>query len=323
MLVQPPDITKVLNRTLRWEVNKEFPPSLLRTFEANHPSWVVHLHIAPESTGVLSSPALSSLVVGFGQDHLHSDKTALSNLQSAIQSSKNLKKLHLQVDVEGCGRYNYSTDFLENGETFPPLEELVLEWFQITQSSGEYWLKTMDWSHLRVLDFREGSFSAPFLSLLLPVADKLPALENIGLNLPSWTKDSVREQRDDPNSPFSLTKQLFLTARPQSLLGVRIHGYYRSLLPDILTHHATSLKSLSLHETEIANGDQRSPLSLEELEEIGTKSAGLEALAFDVNISKEHTWVSTYLGPYYTVLTSHSSSRTTSSTRWRLQSFPH
>ena len=249
---------------------------------------------------------MTSLAMGFGQHHLNDGKTALADLQSVVQNSKNLKRLHLYVDVQGCVRRHYNTDFSENGETFPPLEELTFEWFEVTRSCGEYWLKAMDWSHLRALDFREGSFSTPLFSLLLPIADNLPALESIGLNLPFWTEDTVREQKDDQNSPFSLTRQLFLTARSQSLIDVRIQGYYRSLLSDILDNHATSLKRLSLHEMETASGDnQRAPLSLEELEEIGTKSTGLEALALDVNISKEHKWVSVHLGFYYTVLTLH------------------
>lgn len=252
--------------------------------------------------------------MGLGQTYIVEDETALSNVQKAIQDSKNVKRLHLCVDVHGCTHRHYNTDFSENGETFPPLEELVLEWFQITQSCGEYWLKAMDWSRLRVLDFREGTLPSPFLSLLLPVAEKLPALESIGLDLPpSWTEDDVREQRDDPNSSFSLTRQLFSTARPQSLLDIRLQGHYRSLLPDILNHHAASLKSLSLHEKEVSSeDDQRIPLLLEELEEIGTKSPGLEALAFDVNISKEHTWVRMHLGFYYAILTLRSESRKTS-----------
>ena len=255
---------------------------------------------------------MTSLDMGFSQHHLTNDKTALVDLQSVVQNSKNLKRLHLYVDVQGCVRRHFSTDFLENGKTFPPLEELTFEWFEVTRSCGEYWLKAMDWSHLRALDFREGSFSTSLFSLLLPTADSLPALESIGLHLPSWTEDTVREQKDDPNSPFSLTKQLFLTARPQSLTEVRIQGYYRSILPDILNSHATSLKRLSLHETETASEDnQRVPLSLEDLEEIGTRSTGLEALALDVNISKDHKWVSTHLGFSCAVFTLYSLSRTT------------
>ena len=279
-------------RPLRWEVDNEFPPSLLRIFETNHPSWTIHLHSTPESADVLPSPVITSLAVQLSQNYIANDETALPNLQSVIQDSKNLKRLHLYINVYGCVRHQYSTDFSENGKTFPPLEELVLEWFEVTQSCGEYWLEAMDWSHLRALDFREGSFSTPFLSLLLPIADKLPALESIGLDLPFWAEDSG----DDLDSPFALARQLFLTARPQSLLGVRVQGHYRSLLPEILNHHATSLKSLSLHETEVPDEDaQRSPLSLEELEEIGTRCTGLKALAFDVNISKEHIWVSVHL----------------------------
>lgn len=285
------DLT-LLKRISRWEVDSEFPPTLLRIFETNHPSWAIHHHITPQSASVVPSPAVTSLTVGMSENYIAIDETALPNVQSLIQSSKNLKRLHLYVTVSGCNRYKYSADFLENGETFPPLEELVLERFAVTQSGGKYWLKAMDWSHLRVLDLREGSFSTPLLSLLLPIPDKLPALESIGLNLPFWTEDDVREQRDDPNSSFSRTRELFLTARPQSLLDVRLQGYYRSLLPDILNNHAASLKRLSLHEKEVSSeNDQRIPLSLEELEEIGTKSTGLEALALDVNISKEHAWV--------------------------------
>ena len=291
------DPTMALSRIFRWDVDDEIPPSLLRVFETHYPSWNIHLRSNPEYSGVLSSPAVTSLTVGLGQMYVANDETALFNVQRAIQNSKNVKRLHLYVDVHGCRHSHYNTDFSENGETFPPLEELVLEWFPITQSCGEYWLKAMDWSHLRVLDFREGSLPSPLLSLLIPVPDKLPALESIGLDLPSsWTEDNVREQKDDPNSLFSLTRKLFSTARPQSLLGIRLQGYYRSLLPDIINHQAASLKSLSLHEKEVSRkDDQRIPLSLEELEEIGTKSPGLEALAFDVNISKEHTWVMVYL----------------------------
>ena len=287
------DLTKASNSISRWEVDNEFPPLLLQIFETNYPSWNIHLRSNPGSFGVLSSPAVTSLTVWFGQSYIARDKTALSKVQRAIQGSGNLKKLHLCVGVGGCSQFHYSTDFLENGETFPPLEELVLEWFCVTQSCGEYWLKAMDWSHLRVLDFREESFSSPFFSLLLPTADTLPALENIGLHLPPWTEDDVRNQRDDPSSSLSLTKRLFSTARPRSLLDVRLEGHYQPLLPDIIEHHATSLKGLSLHEREVSREDnQRTPLSLEELEEIGSKSPGLEALALDMNISKEHTWVS-------------------------------
>jgi len=293
----------LFNRISRWEVDSELPPTLLRIFETNHPSWAIHLHSTPQSANVVPSPAVTSLTVGMSDNYIANDETALPNVQSLIQSSKNLKRLHLYVMVSGCIRYKYSTDFLENGEAFPPLEELVLERFGVSQSGGKYWLKAMDWSHLRVLDFREGSFSTPLLSLLLPIPDKLPALESIGLTLPFWTEDDVREQRGDPNSPFSHTRQLFITTRPQSLLDIRLQGYYRSLLPDILNNHAASLKRLSLHEKEVdSENDQRIPLSLEELEDIGTKSAGLEALAFDVNISKEHTWVSTHVRFYYIVL---------------------
>jgi len=250
--------------------------------------------------------------MGFGQHHLTDGKSALNDLQSVVQDSKNLKRLRLYVDVQGCVRRHYNTDFSENGKTFPPLEELTFEWFEVTRSCGEYWLKAMDWSHLRALDFREGSFSTSLFSLLLPVADNLPALESIGLNLPSWAEDTVREQKDDPNSPFSLTRRLFSTASPQSLTDVRVQGYYRSLLPDILSYHATSLKKISFHETETASEDnQRVPLSLEELEEIGAKSTSLEELALDVNISKDHKWVSTHLGFYYTIFTLCSPSRTT------------
>jgi len=308
------DPTKVFNHISRWDVGNEFPPSLLRIFETHYSSWNIHLHSNPEYSGVLSSPAVTSLTVELRQEYIADDETVLSNIQRAIQNSKNVKRLHLYVDVHGCTRHYYNTDFSENGETFPPLEELVLERFRITQSCGEYWLKAMDWSHLRALDFREGSFPSPFLSLLLPVTDKLPTLESIGLDLPpSWTEDEVREQRGDPNSFFSLTRQLFSTARPQSLLAIRLQGCYRSLLPDIIDHQAASLKSLSLHEKEVSRGDnQRIPLLLEELEEIGTKSPGLEALAFDMNISEEHTWVRMCLGFYCTILTLHSESRKTS-----------
>ncbi|KAF9653791.1 hypothetical protein BDM02DRAFT_3106868 [Thelephora ganbajun] len=284
-------------QTLKWEVDKEFPPSLLRIFETNHPSWTIHLHNTPDSIAVLSSPAVTSLTVELRQEYISENKAALSNVQSAIQSLKTLKRLHLYVNVHGCAHYSYSTDFPENGGTFPPLEELVLEWFKITQKGGEYWLRAMDWSHLRVLDFREGSISTPFLLLLLPIADKLPALESLGLNLPFWKEEDVRDQRNDPHSSFSLTRQLFLTAQPQSLRDVRIQGYYRSLLPDILDRHGASLKSLSLHETETSSqNNQRIPLSLEELQEIWTKSTGLEGLALDVNISKGHKWPENIVG---------------------------
>jgi len=279
-------------QTLEWDADGGFPPSLLSIFETHHPSWNIHLRSNPERSSILSSPAVTSLAVRLNQSYIADGGIALSNIQRAIQDSKNVKRLHLSVDVHGCSRSHYNTDFSENGETFPPLEELVLEWFSITQSCGEYWLKAMDWSRLRVLDLREGSFSDQLLSLLLPVKDKLPALESIGMHLPrSWTKDSVQEQRGDPNSFLSVPSQFFSTARPQSLLGIRLQGYYRSLLPEILNNQAASLKSLSLHDQEVSRKDcQRIPLSLEELEEIGTKSPGLEILALDVNISKEHTW---------------------------------
>lgn len=318
------DLTKTLNHTSRWDIDNEFPPSLLRIFEIHYPSWKIHLCNTSAHSGVLSSPTVTSLTVRLNQRYIANDKTALPNVQRAIQNSKNVKKLHLYVDVHGCSRYHYSTDFSENGETFPPLEELVLEWFKITKSCGEYWLKAMDWSRLRLLDFREGSFPTPFLSLLLPTADKLPALESVGLDLSFLTEDDVRDRRNDPNSSFSLMRRFFVTARPQSLLDVQLQGYYRSLLPDVINHHAASLKRLSLHEKEVSRDDeQRVPLSLEELEEIGTKSTGLEALALDMNISKEHTWVSMHLEFYRVVLILYSDSRKTSSMLSRPKSSLH
>ena len=150
----------------------------------------------------------------------------------------------------------------------------------------------MDWSRLRVLDFREGSLSTAFLSLLLPTADRLPALESIGMTLPYLREGDLRKQKDDPNSSFSLIRRLFSTARPQSLRDVRIWEHGRLLLPDIIDHHGSSLKSLSLHDEEDSDSDeQRTPLPVEDLMEIGTKFKGLEALSLDVNISEEHTWV--------------------------------
>lgn len=261
-------------------------------FETNYPSWSIHFRSIPPLAGVPSSPAVTSLTVALYRERLAKDEAYLPNVQGAIQNLKNLKKLHLYIHVGGCVRYSYTNDFSENGGAFPPLEELALEWFWVTQSCGEYWMKAMNWSHLRVLDFREGSLSIPFLSLLLPVADKLPALEGIGLNLPYWTEENLQEQKNDTNSAFSLIRRLFLTTRPQSLRDVRIHGYHRPLLPDVINNHSTSLKSLSLHEEEMPREDtQRVPLSSEELVEIGTKSKGLEGLALDMNISKEHAWV--------------------------------
>ena len=262
-------------------------------FEANYPSWSIHLISFPGSSAIFSSPAVTSLTVKFTQGYLARDKTVLPNVQSAIQNSKNLKKLHLCVGVSGCIQYSYSTEFLENGGTFPPLEELVLEWFSINQRCGEYWMGAMDWSRLRVLDFREGSLSTAFLSLLLPTADRLPALESIGMTLPYLREGDLRKQKDDPNSSFSLIRRLFSTARPQSLRDVRIWEHGRLLLPDIIDHHGSSLKSLSLHDEEDSDSDeQRTPLPVEDLMEIGTKFKGLEALSLDVNISEEHTWVS-------------------------------
>ena len=238
---------------------------------------------------------MTSLTAKFYQGELARDETALPNIQSTIQNSKNLKRLHLCVGVSGCVQYSYSTEFSENGGTFPPLEELVLEWFWINQRCGEYWMKAMDWSHLRVLDFREGSLSTAFLSLLLPTADKLPALESLRITLPFFREEELRKQKDDPSSPFSLIRQLFSTARPRSLRDVRIWGYIKLFLPDIINHHGESLKSLSLHEEEMLSEDnQRIPLSVGDLMEIGTTSKGLEALALDVNISKEHAWVYVY-----------------------------
>ncbi|KAF9793350.1 hypothetical protein BJ322DRAFT_121440 [Thelephora terrestris] len=284
-------------QTLNWNVESEPPPSLLLIFETNYPSWSIHLKCIPRSPGIFSSPAVTSLTVKLGQNNIALDEKALPNVQSTIQNLKNLKRLRLSVGVSGCIQYNYSTDFADNGGTFPPLEELVLEWFSVTQRCGEYWMNAMDWSHLRVLDFREGSLSIPFLSLLLPIADKLPALESIGMSLPFWMKEDLRKQDDDANSSFSLIRQLFSTARPQSLRDVRIWGCSRLFLPDIINHHGASLKGLSLHEGEVPSEDsQRTPLSVEDLTEIGAYFKGLEVLALDVNISKEHAWPEDVIG---------------------------
>jgi len=158
-------------------------------------------------------------------------------------------------------------------------------------------MKAMDWSHLRVLDFREGSLSTAFLSLLLPTADKLPALESIGMTLPYLREDDLRKQKDDPNSTFSLIKRLFSTGLPGSLCDVRIWGYSQQFLPDIIDSRGASLKSLSLHDEEVPSEyNQRTPLSAGDLTEIGTKFNGLEALALDVNISEEHTWPEDVIG---------------------------
>ena len=294
---------------------ERIPPLVASHVRSELPIVVHPPHKLPESSAIFSSPAVTSLSVILDRRHLSEDETALPNVQSAIQSSKSLKKLHLYIDVFGCVQYLHSTEFSENGETFPPLEELVLEWFWISQRCGEYWTKAMDWSHLRVLDFREGSLSTAFLLLLLPIADKLPALESIGTTLPCLREEDLQKQKGDPNSSFSLIRRLLSTTLPGSLRDVRIWGYSRQFLRDVIDNHGTSLKSLSLHDEESSSeDDQRTPLSVGDLKEIGTKTKGLEVLALDVNISEEHVWVGIryFSGISHTVLTLYSKSRRTS-----------
>lgn len=156
--------------------------------------------------------------------------------------------------------------------SFPPLEELSLSGFQMSQEESEHWREKLQWSSLKSLTLGPRNMVA-FLSQTTGCAQSLKTLE-----VKRWSDEDTRS--DCP--PL----QAFLTAFT-SLESLVVKGYHIPL--EAVGNHP-GLKHLCLHSFEIvdnaSSADLRPTYGVEQLEELDERCSHLEALELDSN-SKE------------------------------------
>lgn len=185
---------------------------------------------------------------------LAADNELFPRIQRGIQESPNLRKLDLRVSREGCIVYNYNTEFSSSGWTlgsvfssdkpanFPPLEELKLRGLQLSSQSVDYWIESMDWSHMRVLDLGDESTSTALLDRLTPASEHVPSVETLKITLP-WNMEE----------PYNETLHRFISSSPKDrVLEIEVNGAYQQFIDNILNSTGSNLKRLTLHEPEKA-----------------------------------------------------------------------
>lgn len=235
----------------------------------------------------MPSSALKAVSVYLHSGELSKDKKLFRRVQRGIQGSKNLRRLDLHIGTGGCILYNYNTEFSnkERGK-FPPLEEIKLGGFSPSARDAEYWMKNMDWSHLRILELGYNIDSSELMKALVPVAEHTPALAKFSITLPSFGDDASRD------AFASLLTSFFSSAHKETLTEIEIYGEYQPFIEHILHTFGSSLKRLTLHKPERADDSQRPILTPDQMSDIVTQSSELEHLGIDINMSPDHTWVS-------------------------------
>jgi hypothetical protein len=94
----------------------------------------------------------------------------------------------------------------------PPLEELRLQGLLFTEQDVEYRKGAMDWSHVKVLDLSDLTFSG----VLTPAAEHLPSLEILGIWIPPklscCTNLNVSQYSQIPPYPWTRKEELNLSS---------------------------------------------------------------------------------------------------------------
>ncbi|KAI1755774.1 hypothetical protein F4782DRAFT_486940 [Xylaria castorea] len=150
-------------------------------------------------------------------------------------------------------------------ETFPPLEELLLSGYRLSEDEWEHWRKRFQWSKLRSLTLGP-RYTARFLKLAAGYAKSLRDLD-------------VQVYTDADQKTTCPPLEYFLKTFT-SLESLTVKGYHLPLEP--ITNH-TGLKHLCLHSFEPVRGDTLRPtLNVEQLQELDRSCAHLETLELDL-----------------------------------------
>ncbi|KAI0454703.1 hypothetical protein F5B21DRAFT_231651 [Xylaria acuta] len=150
-------------------------------------------------------------------------------------------------------------------ENFPPLEDLSLSGYRLSDDEQEHWQKKLQWSKLRSLTLGP-RYTASFLKLAAGYAKSLRDLK-----VQVYT-DADRKTDCPPLEHFLRTFT--------SLESLTVKGYYLPVGP--IGNHP-GLKHLCLHSFEpVREDDLRPTLGVEQLQELDESCAYLEALELDL-----------------------------------------
>jgi hypothetical protein len=247
-----------------------------------------------------ATPSLYELRASLSGGNSDPQTDPLTLTQRTVLNAPNLRSLKISLNSQGCVVYLRLTEFpmgtLGRGDRYPPLEELRLQGYWFTHRGVENWTNVMDWTHLHTLEIGERCGSLPFLQAMVPA--KLPALAFIKLVFP-YFRDSSDEE-------------LYLAAVRTFLIGAPEHGLedlalqgrgYQKIFRDVVAHHAITLRTLSLHDRERVDGDQREMLSVEDLLWLDMTCGNLESLAVDINPKLSHATIESPSNPTNAVRT--------------------
>lgn len=206
--------------------------------------------------------------------------------------SHNLVELTMEIGSLGCVIYDVDPKFSRlKGKRFPLLEKLALEAFPLTIENVDYWMENMDWSHMENLDFRAIDEPTYFFSESMKLADGLPRLKVLRMELPWFSETKDLQEFED------IFRRFLGVPRDTGLSEIALEGHYQPYLQAILDGHGTTLKKLRLHDPERPYEPQREMLSGAELSDIGRRAPNLEEISIDINHSPNGTLVSPFPRP--------------------------
>jgi len=291
---------EVLISRVRWSSTLAVHPPLLTSLEEYFPNLKLHLEMQWSDPSTLqSSPLIHSLHVYFEPHKLNTVKTSplLTHVQTQIMESPNLAELTVKIGSLGCVIYDVDPKFARlKGKRFPPLERLTLEAFPLTIENVDYWMENMDWSQMGDLDFRAINDPTYFFNESMKLADGLPRLEALRMELP-WFRETRNHQE------FEDTFRRFLgVPRDTGLSEIALEGDYQSYLQTILDGHGTTLKKLRLHDPERPQEPQREMLSEPGLSDLGRRAPNLEEISIDINHTLNGSLVSPLARPPKTIV---------------------
>jgi hypothetical protein len=201
-------------------------------------------------------------------------------IQKLLFACPNLKSFSLDI-IGGYGgcvrrmpRFERVYSFRFSGdETFPPLEELSLSGYRLSEAEWEHWQKRLQWSKLRSLTLGP-RYMAGFLKLAAGYAKSLR-------NLEVQVYDDADQKTDCP--PLEHFLRTFT-----SLESLTVKGYHLPIGP--ITNHP-GLRHLCLHSFEPVSGEiMRPTFGVEQLQELDKSCAHLETLELD--LYRDGEWVS-------------------------------
>lgn len=173
--------------------------------------------------------------------------------------------------VQRMPRFRNIHSFQFSGdETFPPLEELSLSGYRLSEEEWEHWQKGVQWSKLRSLTLGP-RYMADFLELAAGYANSLRNLE-------------VKLYTDADRTKCRRLER-FLTGF-SSLESLTVRGYHVPIGP--IGHHP-GLKDLCLHLFEPVREDYRQTLDVEQLQELDKSCTDLERL--EIDLERDGEWV--------------------------------